>query len=79
MIRGAFQTRRATPADRAYNHAMAVSTDLIEKMRERSSDPSPMRAMMADIWAQNHNVPYVTSVFETVQELNAAIGDRDRK
>jgi hypothetical protein len=59
-----------TVVDHAYQQAMAASDDLIAKMRERSASPDPMRSIMADIWSQNHNVPYMTTIYESVQEMN---------
>ena len=84
MLRNVFVPRRRTAADIAYDRAMADSSTLIRKMRECSDDRNPIRAIMADIWAQNHNVPYVTTVYESVQEMNAAVaykavGDSERK
>lgn len=73
MLRNLFVSRKPSAADRAYEHAMAESKSLIAKMRECSNDKNPIRAIMADIWAQNHNVPYVATVYESVQEMNAAV------
>jgi len=73
MLRNLFASRVPSAADRAYEHAKAESASLIAKMRACSEDTNPIRAIMADIWAQNHNVPYVTAVFETVQEMNAPV------
>lgn len=72
MLRNLFVPRTPSAADLAYNRAMAESGTLIRKMRECSDDRNPIRAIMADIWAQSHNVPYVATVYESVQEMNAA-------
>lgn len=53
--------------------ALAVSGDLIKQMQERSQSNDAARAVMADIWAQRHNIPYVTTVYEANQEMQAAI------
>lgn len=84
MLKDLFHARRRSAADAAYDRAMAESANLIAKMRECSDDRNPIRAIMADIWAQNHNVPYVATVYESVQEMNAAVayktaGDSERK
>jgi hypothetical protein len=52
---------------------MAVSGDVLERMRQTSRSSDPARAVMADIWAQHHNVPFMTSVVETVEEMKAPL------
>lgn len=59
--------------DGAYDKAMHVSDDLIARMRDASESSDPARAVMADIWAQRNNVPYITTTYQAVQELNAAL------
>ena len=56
-------------SDIAYEQAMGVSDDLIRKMREYSGSNDAARAVMADVWAQRHNIPFLTSTYETVQEM----------
>lgn len=74
MLRNLFHSRAPTAADAAFDHAMSESDSLITKMRECSDDrKNPIRALMADIWAQNHNIPYIATVYESVQEMNAAV------
>jgi hypothetical protein len=67
------RTRGAS--DIAYEQAMGVSADLIQKMQEYSGSNDAARAVMADIWAQRHNVPFMTSTYETVREMKAATTD----
>lgn len=62
--------------DVAYARAIALSDELLQHMREASISNDPVRAVMADIWAQHHNVPFMTSVIETVQEAKAGIEQR---
>ncbi len=57
----------------AYDRAMAISDDLIARMQKASRSNDAARAVMADIWAQRNNIPYITTTFETAQELNAPI------
>jgi hypothetical protein len=61
--------RGRTASSIAYQQAMGVSDDLIRKMREHSGSNDAARAVMADIWAQRHNIPFLTSAYETVQEM----------
>jgi hypothetical protein len=70
-----FTPRRRGASDVAYHQAMGVSDDLIRKMREYSTSNDAARAVMADIWAQRNNVPFMTSAFETVREMKAATTD----
>ena len=64
--------RRNGAATHVYNQAMGESGDLIKRMREHSISTDAARAVMADIWAQHRNIPFMTSVYETVQEMKAA-------
>lgn len=61
-------------SDVAYQQAMGVSDDLIRQMREHSASNDAARAVMADIWAQRHNIPFMTSTYETVQEMKVGNG-----
>jgi hypothetical protein len=65
--------RGRSAGDRAYDHAMAASDDVIRYMRAASRSSDPARAVMADIWAQHHNVPFMTAVVETVEEMKAPL------
>lgn len=55
---------------------MAESDDLIEHMRQASQSKDAVRSVMADIWQQHHNIPFMVSVFETVREMKAATTDQ---
>jgi len=72
LLERIFSSRRREAADAAYQEAMGTSGDLIERMREHSTSESAARAMVSDIWAQHRNIPFMTSVYETVQEMNVA-------
>lgn len=61
--------RRRGASDLAYQQAMGVSDDLIRRMRQHSASNDAARAVMADVWSQRHNVPFMTSTYETVQEM----------
>ena len=67
--------RRRGHSDIAYQQAMGASDDLIRRMRESSGSHDAARAVMSDIWAQHHNIPFMTSVYETVREMKAATTD----
>lgn len=56
-----------------YEHAMAVSNELIERMRAYSNGRDAARGIMADVWAQNHNVPFLTTVHEAVEEAKSPL------
>lgn len=64
-----FGPRYRGASDIAYQAAMGVSSDLLHRMREHSSSNDAARAIMADVWAQRHNIPFLTSAYETVQEM----------
>jgi hypothetical protein len=66
-----FGCRAEAKGDAAYREAMKVSGDLIRRMRETSNSTDAARAIMADIWHQNHNIPFLTTVYEAVQEAKS--------
>lgn len=59
--------------DIEYEKAMQVSEDLIEKMRNASNSNDPVRQLMADLFLQRHNIPFVTTIHETVQEMKSPL------
>lgn len=70
------EERRAVqspPTESRVAVALRESDELLQKMRTAYQSNDPVRQAMADLWAQRHNVPYVTSVYETVQEMNAPL------
>ena len=71
LLRRIFGERRRHSSG-AFDRAMDTSGDLIERMRDASLSRDAFRGVMADIWSQKHNVPFMTSVYETVAEMKAA-------
>lgn len=67
---------RTAPAEAKYQQAMAVSDDLLERMREASQSTDAARALMADLWHQKHNMPFLTTVYESVQEAKSPTSQR---
>lgn len=74
-----FSPKGRRASDVAYQQAMGDSDDLIRRMRECSNSNDPARAVMADIWAQHHNVPFMVSIYETVAEMKHAVGGNGRR
>lgn len=69
-----FLTRLLSPqrcgdADIAYHKAMGVSDDLLHCLRGRSDPNDAARSVISDVWSYHHNIPFLTSVYETVQEM----------
>lgn len=56
------------PGEIAFQEVMSESRQLRAKMREASESTDAARALMADIWAQNRNMPFLVTVYESVQE-----------
>ena len=56
------------PGEIAFQEAMSESRQLRARMRAASDSTDAARALMADIWAQNRNMPFLTTVYESVQE-----------
>lgn len=59
--------------DVAYAAAMNESDEMLTRMRNASNSNDPARAVMADLWQQRHNVPFLVTVVETVQEMKSGI------
>lgn len=74
-ILGNLFARRQSPGDVAFNQATRENSELISHMREASGSTDAVRALMADIWAQHHNVPFLTTVYEAVREMKTATKD----
>lgn len=70
--------RREAPGVAAAKRAIEDNRNLLQRMREYSNSDDPARALMADIWLQRHNVPYITTMYESRAELNAATQYSDR-
>lgn len=59
------------PANLAYAKAMNESDDLLRQMKEASRSTDSARGVMADIWHQRNNVPFMVTVREAVLEMKA--------
>ena len=75
-IFGNLFARQPSPGEAAFNQATRINTELIMHMREVSGSTDAVRAIMADIWAQHNNVPFLTTVYEAVQEMKSATTDQ---
>lgn len=73
IFNGALVASGPTRGDLAYDRAIAVSDELIQHMQEASRSKDAVRAVMADIWAQRKNVPFMTTVVEAVQEAKSPV------
>lgn len=59
--------------DDRYARAMTLTDEVTTRMREAAASTDVARAVMADIWSQNHNVPFLTTVVEAVQEMKSGL------
>lgn len=64
--------REASPGVAAATRAIANNDRLLRRMREHSNSNDPARALMADIWAQRNNVPFMTTMYESAREMKDA-------
>lgn len=71
MLDRLFGRRHESRGDVAFREAMRESSDLITRMRDNSNCNDAARAIMADVWSQHHNVPFLTTVYEAVQEAKS--------
>ncbi len=61
----------ASAGSEAATKAMKISDDLVQRMREHSASDDPARALLADIWSQRYNVPFMTTMYESAQEMKS--------
>ena len=54
--------------DLAYYRAMDASDDLRLLMEREGNHTSAARSIISDVWAQAKNIPFMTTVYEAVQE-----------
>lgn len=59
--------------DHAYEQAMAASDDVLNHMRRAPPSTVPARSVIADIWAQRRNVPFMATVIEAVEEMKSPL------
>jgi hypothetical protein len=57
--------------DVAYDRAMDASADLLFRIREAGRESDVARTLITDIWTQAQNIPFMTTVYEAVQEAKA--------
>lgn len=73
---GHAETPQPSRGDMAYAAAMDESETLLKMLRHSARSTDAARAVMADIWAQNRNMPFLTSVMEVVEEMNSPMQQR---
>ena len=76
LLRRIFGDQAPSAGTTAYESAMRRSDDLIVKMERASRSKDVFPAIMADIWLQRHNIPFMTTVYESVREMKAATTDQ---
>lgn len=57
-----------TPRESNYQRALDLTDEVITAFRERAASPDPLRAVMADLFLQHHDVALVAEAFEVSQE-----------
>ena len=62
--------------DMAYAAAMMETDEVLKHMRESAESTDAARAVMADVWAQNRNIPFLTTVIEAVEEAKSPLEQR---
>lgn len=70
FLSGLFSPQRSGPADVAYQKAMEVSDDLLGKMRGSVIAGDVNRVLLGSLVTHRHNIPFLTSVYETIQEMD---------
>lgn len=60
----------------AYDRAMSVSGNVLQKMEEASESHDAARAVMAGLWLHSRNVPFMTTVYQAVEEVSSGIDQK---
>lgn len=70
-----FPDRSGAPApskgDLAYAEVMKEVSELEQQMREVSNSSDPARSIMATVWLHRHNMPMLTTIYESAQEMKS--------
>lgn len=64
-----FKINKASPALEKADNAIAMVDDLTNSMRAYSAGNDPVKALMSDLWQHRNNVPFVTTIYEAIQEV----------
>lgn len=64
-----YSPQRRGDSDTAYQKAVEISDDLLRRLREPAVTDDVSRSILATLMAHQHNIPFLTSVYETVQEM----------
>ncbi len=59
--------------DVAYARAVALTDDILLRMRKPDKETDAARAVVADVLLQARNVPFMTTVYEATQEMTAPL------
>jgi hypothetical protein len=59
------------PGEVAFEKVMSESRALRAKLRAASQSTDAARAIMADVWEQSRNTPFIVTVFEAVEEAKS--------
>jgi hypothetical protein len=62
-----FGDHHMTLGQAAYNRAMKVTDDFISQIRQASH--SPVRSVVSDVISHGDNMPFMTTVYEAVEEM----------
>ena len=49
--------------------AIIMADEITEIMRQYSNGNDPVKGLMADLWRHRNNIPFMTTVFEAIQEV----------
>jgi hypothetical protein len=60
------------PGDFAFVEAMRGGDELLRRLRENSGLNAAARSVVSDVLARSHNTPFMTTVYEAVQEMKNA-------
>ncbi len=64
-----FKPHKKPVAIERANVAIRMADELTQSMRSYSSGNDPIKGLMADLWQHRNNVPFVTTVYEAIQEV----------
>lgn len=52
-----------------FNRAMAASDDLLNRLHDQALVKHPLLELFANLWRHRNNVPVMTTMYESYQEM----------
>lgn len=70
-----FKRHTFSPAVEKADTAIKMADELTVEMKRYSSGDDPIKSLISDLWRHRNNVPFVTTVYEAIQEVKPYSGN----